>query len=251
MWYNLIMKRIFILIQFLGTNYCGWQCQNGLKTIEGELERAVFETTGENVTVHSSGRTDAGVHALAMPAHFDTNTRIMAGNIYKALNAHLPEDIRVLCSREVDSNFHARFDVKQKTYEYHFYVSNSPLPYFSATSARVAEPFNFERAKLALPAFVGTHDWKGFASAKTEVSSTVRTITDITLTQSFPNHFCLSVTGDGFLYNMVRIIAGTIIEVGQGKINPEEMAEIIASCDRNRAGKTAQAVGLVLKEVKY
>lgn len=247
----LVMKRIFILIQFLGTNYCGWQYQNGLKTIEGELERAVFETTGEEVAVHSSGRTDAGVHALAMPAHFDTNTRILPQNLYKALNAHLPQDIRVLCSKEVDQNFHARFDVKEKTYEYHFYVSNSPLPYYSATSARIAEPFDFERAKMALSAFIGTHDWKGFASARIEVSSTVRTIKDISLTKTAENQYCLSVTGDGFLYNMVRIIAGTIIATGQGTIDPNDMAEIIASGDRTRAGKTAQAVGLVLKEVKY
>lgn len=245
------MKRIFILIQFLGTNYCGWQYQKGLKTIEGELERAVYETTGEEVVVHSSGRTDAGVHALTMPAHFDTNTRILPENIYKALNAHLPDDIRVLSSREVDSDFHARFNVKRKTYEYHFYVSNSPLPYFSATASQVPEPFDFDKAKEALPAFLGTHDFKGFASAKTEVLSTVRTIFDITLAEEAPNHYCLSVTGDGFLYNMVRIIAGTVIAVGQGKIMASEMEKIVASGDRNLAGKTAQAVGLVLKKVEY
>ena len=245
------MKRILILIQFLGTNYSGFQTQPGLETIEGNLERAVFETTGERVTVHSSGRTDAGVHALAMPAHFDTNTRIVPENLYKALNAHLPSDIRVLSSREVDEHFHARFDVKEKTYEYHFYTSPMPLPYYSTTSAWVTAPFDFDLAKSVVNAFVGTHDFVGFASSKTEVASTVRTITKISLTKKAPNQYCLSVTGDGFLYNMVRIIAGTVIEIGQGKIAPDSLPDIIESRDRKRAGRTASAVGLVLKAVKY
>ncbi len=245
------MKRIFILIQYLGTNFCGWQHQPELRTVQGEIERAIFETTGEQVAVHSSSRTDAGVHALAMPAHFDTDTRILPENLYKALNAHLPDDIRVLSSKQVDEHFHARFDVKEKTYEYHFYVSPAPLPYYSTTSAWITEPFDFERAKGAASAFLGTHDFVGFASARTEVSSTVRTITKISLTRKKPNHYCLSVTGDGFLYNMVRIIAGTLIEIGQGKINPDDLPAIIESKDRKRAGRTAQACGLVLKSVKY
>ncbi len=245
------MKRILILIQFLGTNYCGWQVQPNQKTVQGEIENAIFNALGEKVTVQSSGRTDAGVHALEMPAHFDTNTRMHPNNIYKALNAYLPEDIKILSSREVANDFHARFDVKEKTYEYHFYVSNNVLPYYMNTEAQIPEPFDFEISKNATQYFLGTHDWKGFCSAKTETASTVRTIYKISLKKKMKNHYVLSVTGDGFLYNMVRIIAGTLIEIGQGKINANDLPNIIDSKDRKRAGKTAQAVGLVLKKVKY
>ena len=245
------MKRILLKVQFLGTNYCGWQVQPGLHSIQGEIERAIFETTGEKVTAISSGRTDSGVHALSMPVMFDTDTRILPGNIYKALNAHLPADIVVISSEEVAPNFHARFDVKSKTYAYKFYISQNTLPYFSSTMACVSPPFDFELAKKCVPYFKGKHDWVGFASAKTEVSSTVRTIKKISLVSLGENMFCLRVTGDGFLYNMVRIIAGTVIEVGQGKIDPNDIPKIIESKDRTRAGKTAQAVGLVLEEVCY
>ena len=245
------MKRILLKVQFLGTNYCGWQAQPKLPTIQSELERAIFETTGEHVRCESSGRTDAGVHALSMPVMFDSDTRIMPNNIYKALNAHLPNDIKVISSGEVDSTFHARFDVKEKTYAYYFYVCPNELPYYQTTMAQVTPPFDFNLAKSVCPHFKGKHDWVGFASSKTEVSSTVRTIKKISLSALGENKFCLRVTGDGFLYNMVRIIAGTIIEVGQGKIDPNLVPEIIESKDRSRAGKTAQAVGLVLEDVQY
>ncbi len=244
------MKRILILIQFLGTNYSGWQTQPQEKTIQGTIEDAIFQATGERVSLFSSGRTDAGVHALAMPAHFDTNTRISPQNIYKALNAYLPSDIRILCSKEVSSDFHARFDVKEKTYGYKFYVSNNILPYFATTEAQVVEPFDCKTANACVQYFLGTHDWKGFCSAKTATKTTIRTITNIKLNK-IDNHYELVVTGDGFLYNMVRIIAGTIIEVGQGKIKPNDIPDIIDSMVRTRAGKTAPACGLVLKEVKY
>ncbi len=245
------MKKFLLKVQFLGTNYCGWQYQEGLPTIQGELEKAIEETTGEKVNCISSGRTDGGVHALAMPVVFESNTRILPGSIFKAINAHLPNDIRVISSMEVGSNFHPRFDCISKTYAYYFYVSNTPLPYFSSTQAQVTNPFDFATAQGVVHYFKGKRDWVGFASSKTEVASTVRTIKKITLTKVGDNQYCLRVTGDGFLYNMVRIIAGTIIEVGQGKIAPSDIPSILDSKDRARAGKTAQAVGLVLEEVNY
>ena len=244
------MKRIKIIIQFLGTNYSGWQFQPGLKTVQGEIQNAIFSALGEKVEVFSSGRTDAGVHAYAMPAYFDTNTKIQPNNIFKALNSYLPDDIRVLSSEEVNEHFHARFDVKEKTYEYHFYANIMRLPLIDATKARIPTPFDFDLAKSVCPYFVGTHDWKGFCSSGNSTATTVRTIKKMTLSKE-KDGFVLSVTGDGFLYNMVRIIAGTIIEVGQGKIAPEKIPEIIKSCDRSLAGKTAEPRGLVLKSVKY
>ena len=244
------MKRIKIIIQFLGTNYSGWQIQPEQKTVQGEVTEAIFQALGERVDLQSSGRTDAGVHALAMPAHFDTNTKINSGNIYKAINAYLPEDIKVLSSEEVKEDFHARFDVVEKTYEYHFYASNVRLPYIDMTSARISTPFDYETAKSVCEYFIGIHDFVGFCSAGNQTATTIRNIRKIGLKKE-GEKYVLSVTGDGFLYNMVRIIAGTIIEVGQGKIKAQDLPSIIESKDRARAGKTSEPRGLVIKNVKY
>ncbi len=244
------MKRILFKVQFVGKNYCGWQVQPEVKTVQGEIERAIFETTGEKVEVFGCSRTDAGVSALGLMAHFDTGTKINPDTIYKAINAHLPEDIKVLESCEVSSDFHARFNVKNKTYEYHFYESSLPLPYFDTLATRINEGFNLGVASEACKVFLGTHDFAGFCNAKNSSSTTVRTIFDINLARE-GRGYVLSITGDGFLYNMVRIIAGTLIEVGQGKILASDLPEILNSLDRERAGDTAPSRGLVLAEVRY
>ena len=244
------MKRILIYIQFLGKNYSGWQIQPNVVTVQGELTRAVSEICGEDIELEGCSRTDAGVSAISMPVHFDTNTRINPDSIYKAINTRLPEDIRVLSSREVQPNFHARFDVKNKTYEYHFYESGVRLPYIDTTSTRINGPFDYESARLCCPYFVGTHDFSAFCSAGNSTATTVRTIFDMDLERT-QNGYCLRVTGDGFLYNMVRIIAGTIIEVGQGKRDFATIPAILDSKDRKNAGTTAEPRGLVLKEVVY
>lgn len=244
------MKRIKLIIQFLGKNYSGWQIQPDVVTVQGELTRAVCETCGEQIEIEGCSRTDAGVSAIAMPVHFDTNTRINPTSLYKAINSRLPEDIRVLSSEEVAPDFHARFDVKNKTYEYHFYVSGVRLPYIDTTSTRINGPFDYETARAACQHFVGTHDFAGFCNSKNSTLTTTRTIFDIDLYKTDAG-YVLSVTGDGFLYNMVRIIAGTIIEIGQGKLDGTTLPEIIESKDRQRAGDTAEPRGLVLREVRY
>lgn len=244
------MRRIKITIQFLGQNYSGWQIQPNQRTVQGELTRAICEITGESVEVFGCSRTDAGVSAIGLVAHFDTESRISGESFFKAINTKLPEDIRVLNSCEVDDNFHARFSVKSKTYEYNFYVSPVRLPYIDMTATRINGPFDFDKAKASVGAFLGKHDFSAFCSAGNSSSTTIRTIFAIDLIQTEWG-YRLIVQGDGFLYNMVRIIAGTIIEVGQGKILAKDLPQIIASCDRNNAGATAEPRGLVLKQVDY
>lgn len=244
------MKRILIKIQFLGANYCGWQIQPNVVTVQGTLTEAVARACNVPVVLEGCSRTDAGVSAIEMPVHFDTNTRINPSTLYKAVNAYLPPDIRVLSSAEVPADFHARFDVKNKTYDYNFYISNIALPYIDSLSTRINGEFDYKLARRACKFFKGTHDFAGFCNAKNSTSTTTRTIFDIDLTQT-ETGYRLSVTGDGFLYNMVRIIAGTIIKVGQGKINYRDIPDIIASRDRLRAGDTAEARGLVLRKVRY
>ena len=244
------MKRIKLVIQFLGKNYSGWQIQPNVRTVQGEITRAVRELTGEEVEICGSSRTDAGVSAMGLVAHFDTNSRIEPNNFGKAINTKLPEDIRVIESTEVGEDFHARFSVKTKTYEYNFYVSPIRLPFFDTTAARVNPPFDFETARSAVGGFLGEHDFVAFCSAGNSTSTTQRTITAIDLSRT-EYGFRLSVTGDGFLYNMVRIIAGTLIAIGQGKIPATAVPEIIASHDRSLAGPTAEPRGLVLRHVEY
>jgi len=244
------MKRIKLVIQFLGQNYSGWQIQPNTTTVQGELNRAIAQITGEDVEIFGCSRTDAGVSAMGLVAHFDTNSRIEPRSFFKAINTKLPNDIRVLDSSEVASDFHARFDVKSKTYEYNFYVSPIRLPYIDSTSTRINPPFDFELAKQGVSTFLGRHDFSAFCSAGNSSSTTIRTIFDVKLVRT-EFGYRLIITGDGFLYNMVRIIAGTLIEVGRGKILPTTLPQILASRDRTLAGATAEPRGLVLKSVEY
>ncbi|MCL2540168.1 MAG: tRNA pseudouridine(38-40) synthase TruA [Firmicutes bacterium] len=256
--------RIKLIIQYLGTNYSGWQTQAGQDSVQAQLERAVLAVTGKHSCVEGSGRTDAGVHAAALAAHFDADSRIPPENFCLALNAHLPSDIRVLDSCQVDENFHARFSAKRKTYIYNFYVSQISLPLLSSTYAHIKPPFDFTLAQQACKAFVGTHDFKAFMSTGSNKKDTVRTIFDCSLNKNSPpwrggtecrgglnGVYTLRITGNGFLYNMVRIIAGTVFEVGAGKIPPEKVADIIAAGNRKQAGQTAPACGLTLESVEY
>lgn len=247
-----IKKRVKIVVQYVGTNYAGWQTQTNQKTIQGEIENAIKEAIQEKCEVVGSGRTDAGVHALAQVAHFDTKTNIDASKLCFLLNQHLPKDIRILSSEQVDESFHARFSTKQKTYQYNFYVSKIPLPCLDQNHAQVPFDFDILTAQGVLPAFVGTQNFKAFcASDKKSRNTTIRTIFSIKLWQTDKQVFRLEISGNGFLRNMVRIIAGTIIDVGCGKIPPRSIVAILRSKDRNKAGKTAPACGLTLKEVLY
>lgn len=241
-------KRIMLTAAYDGTNYHGWQVQPNGETIEGVLNRCLSSLLGEKIEVIGASRTDSGVHALGNIAVFDTETSIPAEKIAYALNARLPEDIKIQDSREVDASFHPRHCDSRKTYEYKIYNAVFPMPtqrlysYFSYT------PFDVERMQEAAAYFVGTHDFKSFCSTDTHVENTVRQIEDIKVWKE-DNLITMRVTGRGFLYNMVRIMAGTLMEVGRGCMQPQEIERILEAKDRSAAGPTAPACGLTL--IKY
>ncbi len=242
------MKRIMLVVAYDGTAYNGWQIQPGVKTIEGELNQALSELLVEEIQVIGASRTDSGVHALCNVAVFDTNTRIPGEKISYALNQRLPEDIRIQESKEVDENFHPRHCDSRKTYEYRILNAKFPLPTKRLYAHFTYVPLDVSQMQRAGAYLVGEHDFKSFCATAAVVESTVRTITDLQVEQS-GHEIVIRVTGTGFLYNMVRIIAGTLMEVGRGSYPPEKVKEILAAKDRQAAGPTAPACGLTL--VKY
>lgn len=244
------MKRVRLTVAYDGTNYHGWQVQNGRDTIEGELNRVISSLTGEDIRVIGASRTDAGVHALGNVAVFDTESRIPAEKFSYALNQRLQKDIVVQKSEEVPSDFHPRHCDCRKTYEYTILNRTFPLPEYRNTTYFYYGKLDIEKMRMAGKAFVGEHDFKGFCSAGAQVQTTVRTIYNLEVIED-GELIKIRVSGNGFLYNMVRIIAGTLIEVGKGRISPDDMAEIIASCDRAKAGATALAAGLKLIAIEY
>ena len=237
-------------MEYKGTDYCGWQRQKNGLSVQEVLATAVRETTGEASVMHGSGRTDAGVHAIAQAVHFDTHTKIPLDKLPIAINAHLPSGVRVLSAREVEEGFNARFDAVSKTYLYKMYVSPVASPLREGLYAFVHKAPDLEKMRRAAAYLLGEHDFKVFQAAGGHVKSTVRTITALTIREQ-EGEISFEVTGNGFLYNMVRIMVGTLYYVGIGKIDAEELPNILLSGKRERAGKTMPPEGLYLKEVKY
>lgn len=253
-------RRILLRVAYDGTNYHGWQLQPNAATIEGELNRALCALTGEEIVVTGASRTDAGVHALGNVAVFDTTSRIPAEKFSYALNQRLPEDIVIQSSKQVADDFHPRHCDCRKTYEYDILNRTFPLPAYRNTAYFLYGTLNIEAMRRACQAFLGEHDFASFCTAGAQVQTTVRTIYSLEvecrpLTEanagSADQLLTIRVKGNGFLYNMVRIIAGTLVEVGRGHIKPEEVAGIIAAKDRAKAGPTAPARGLRLVEIEY
>lgn len=257
------MRNIKLVIEYDGTNYHGWQSQTNALTVQQVIERAIQKLTGEECRLVGSGRTDVGVHALGQVANFHTGSRIPADRFACALNSVLPDDIVIRHSEEVDSDFHSRYSAKGKKYRYLIYNSKYPSALLRNRACHVQYPLDFGLMKEAASYFLGTHDFSAFRASGSSTKTSVRTITHVLFREkdcgSFPGGdapffgrlFEFEVAGDGFLYNMVRIMAGTLIEVGAGKIAPGSIPEIIESRDRKRAGKTAPAHGLYLVEVYY
>lgn len=239
------MKRVMLTIAYDGTAYCGWQVQPGKETIEGVLNRCISELTGETVEVIGASRTDSGVHALGNIAVFDTDSSIPAEKFSYALNQRLPEDIRIQDAGEVDSTFHPRHCESRKTYEYRIYNAPFPLPVKRLYSHFTYVPLDVERMSQGAAFLVGKHDFKSFCSVDTQAQTTVRQIDSIEVRRQ-DQEIVIRVAGRGFLYNMVRIIAGTLMEVGRGQIPPERVKDILEACDRQAAGPTAPACGLTL-----
>lgn len=255
-------KRILLRVAYDGSGYHGWQLQPGAETIEGVLNQAIGALTGEEIQVIGASRTDAGVHARGNIAVFDTHSRIPPEKFAYALNQRLPEDIVIQESREVESDFHPRKCPTRKTYEYTILNRKFPLPEYRNTAHFEYGRLDIPAMKKACEAFVGEHDFGAFCSAGAQVQTTVRTIYRLEIEvqalgkigsekgQEADQLLTIRVQGNGFLYNMVRIIAGTLLEVGKGRISPEQIPAIIASCDRGQAGPTAPARGLKLVEIE-
>ena len=244
------MRRIHLIVEYDGTAYAGWQRQANTMTVQEKLERAILKLTGEELCVSGASRTDAGVHALGQSAHFDTESRIPADKFSFALNTLLPPDIRVTRSEEVPLEFHARFSTRGKRYRYLFHAAPHAGALTRNTHAHVIYPLDAERMQAEAQDLVGTHDFAAFAASGSVVKDTVRTIYRAEVTRE-GSEIRLVVEGSGFLYNMVRIIAGTLIGVGSGKLEPGAFKRAIASGDRLDLGITAPAHGLTLMEVFY
>lgn len=245
------MKRIKLVVAYEGTNYCGWQIQPSGITIEEVLNKTLSELLGENIKVIGASRTDSGVHSLGNVAVFDTDTRIPAEKICYALNQRLPEDIVVQSSCEVAPDFHPRHCYSEKTYEYRILNRKIPIPTLRRDTYFYYRNLDVEKMKRAADYLTGTHDFKSFCSIHTTVEDTVRTILSCQVEKSLDNIITMRVTGTGFLYNMVRIIAGTLIQVGLGEKEPEDVLEILEKKDRSAAGPTAPAHGLTMIGIVY
>ena len=244
------MKRVKLTVAYDGTNYCGWQVQpNGL-AVQEVLNRCLSEFLGEQITTIGASRTDAGVHALGNVAVFDTEARMPADRISYALNTRLPEDIKIRESREVPLDFHPRFQQTVKTYEYKIYNQRFPDPTRRLYTYFYYYPLDVKKMQEAADYLVGEHDFKSFSTYKPEVESTVRTIYDLQVERQ-EDVITIRIRGNGFLYNMVRIIAGTLIRVGGGVYPPGQVQTILEGKNRELAGETARPEGLTLVKIEY
>ncbi|MCR4788003.1 MAG: tRNA pseudouridine(38-40) synthase TruA, partial [Lachnospiraceae bacterium] len=262
------MKRILLKVAYDGTSYHGYQSQDNGVTIESVLSDAIAEVTGENVSLIGGSRTDAGVHAESNIVVFDTDTLIPGEKLSYAINAHLPNDIRVTFSEETDPGFHPRHTDSVKTYEYRICNSEFEDPVKRLYYLHSYKEYDTDKMKKAAAYIVGEHDFSSFCSAGAQVDSKVRTVYSVDIDvnehkesgdlsvvgaardtgrRAYPSRdIIIRVSGNGFLYNMVRIIAGTLLEVGRGQIDPEDIPSIIEAKDRTKAGPTAPAHGLCL-----
>lgn len=262
------MRNFKMVLQYEGTRYQGWQRQESMEhTIQGRLDTLLTKMTGQKIEVQGSGRTDAGVHALGQVANFHADTGMSADEIMEYMNAYLPEDIGVVSLKEVPERFHSRLNAKGKTYCYRVLNTHIPHVFDRRYTYMVPEKLDLMAMRRAAEYLIGTHDFKAFTSAKKGKKSTVRTIESIRIERAsgmsaqalgmpaqaaeIQDEIQFWYSGNGFLYHMVRIMTGTLLEVGAHKRRPEEMAEVLASGCREQAGALAPARGLTLMEVRY
>lgn len=245
------MKRIMLIVSYCGNNYCGWQKQNNALSVEEVINTKLSELLGEEICVIGASRTDAGVHAKGNVAIFDTNSTIPPDKFAYALNSRLPDDIRIQESRQVRDDFHPRYDKNSKKYTYRILNSKISMPIYNLYTLHVSNSLDIDSMKKAAKYIVGEHDFKAFCAVGTGVKSTVRNVYSLDIDRDSNDIISITITGNGFLYNMVRIIVGTLIQVGTGKIKPDYVEQIIASKDRGMAGPTVGAKGLTLEEIRY
>ena len=246
------MRRFLITIEYLGKNYKGFQLQKNTKlpTVQKVIEDALKEVFKENIKIFASGRLDGGANAKALTAHFDVDNKILTYKIPNAINHFLPSDISITSVEEVDSNFHARYSVKQKTYKYDMYVSRYALPLVDDKMLRLLEEPDIALMLEGSKYLVGTHDFSSFMNKGSSIKTTVREIKTINIEKQ-ENIITLTICGSGFLYNMVRIMVGTLLDVGYKKIEPAQVKSILEKKDRHFAGKMVEAKGLTLLNVEY
>lgn len=247
------MRRIKLTVAYDGTNYCGWQVQPNGITIEEMLNKAICTLTGEEIAVIGASRTDSGVHAMGNIAVFDTGSRIPAERFSYALNQRLPEDIVVTKSEEVSLDWHPRYQNSLKTYEYHILNTKTPVPTKRLYNCFVSFDLDVNRMRQGAQYLLGEHDFAAFCCIRTNAKTTVRTVTDLQIQQNplKPEEITIRITGNGFLYNMVRIIAGVLIRVGRGFYEPEKVLELLEGRERKKEAVTAPPQGLCLMEIVY
>ena len=245
-----MMKNIKFIIEYDGTGYCGWQRQKGQRSIQEVIEKALSDITRENVTLYGSGRTDAGVHALAQVADFFTSSRLSPRTLQKAVNSRLPKDIVITGAARIPKDFNARRSAKSKTYVYRIHNAPQRPVIHRNFVAFYRESLDVEKMKSAAKVLRGKHDFRAFCSKSSNRQDCVRKITRINVARK-GSGIHIRVTGDGFLYNMVRAIAGTLILAGRGKLSAAGVKKILHSTNRKLAGPTAPAKGLCLVKVEY
>ena len=244
------MRNIKLVIEYQGKDFNGWQKQPDKLNIQGEIEKAIGSITGEEIELIGSGRTDAGVHSLGQVANFKTNTTIPVEKLAIAINSRLKKSIVIKSAEEVEERFHSRYSVHSKKYRY--VINNSPTGTAIYRELEYQFPIKLDAKKMKIAAkyFEGKHDFAGFKASGTSSKNSVREIFKAEVFEE-NERVIIELTGNGFLYNMVRIISGTLLDVGIGKIEPNDIPKIIESKDRKLAGKTLPAVGLYLVEVNY
>lgn len=240
-----------LTLSYDGTEFCGWQIQPNGITVQQVLEDALFAVTGEQIKVTGSGRTDAGVHAQGQVAHFEIEKEnIPAEKFSKALNAHLPANVKVIKSEKAEQGFNACRNAKKKTYSYSLYLSDVELPLKERFAVKIDKKPDLELMKKTAQLFVGEHDFKCFCASGSSVKTTVRTIYYIDI-EHFGQDIKISVCGNGFLYNMVRSLVGTLLDAGYGRITESQIKEMLEQKDRSLCGRTLPAKGLCLESVDY
>lgn len=244
-------RNIRLLIQFDGTGFCGWQMQASDRTVQGVLAEALNRLTGQPVRLYSSSRTDAGVHAVGMVVNFKLDTTLPLVAFHFGLNSLLPRDLQVVMADEAPDNFNARFSARGKTYVYRIQPGHTRLPLEASRAWHVRGSLDVEAMQRAAAMMLGRHDFNAFRSAQCDSDNPVRTVDQLTVEQGADGIVTITIRARAFLRNMVRIIAGTLVEIGRGRKDPEWVIELLESGDRTKAGMTAPPQGLFLVKVHY
>ena len=244
------MKRIMLTVAYNGTNYHGWQIQNNGITVQETLQNAIEKVLGKSISIHGCSRTDAGVHAKMFCCHLDCDDNIPFDAFLRGVNSVLPPDIAILNCEDVAEDFHARFNAKGKTYVYNILNSNKKDPFLMPFVWQIERPLDIQKMNEFCKTLIGTHDFYGFSSSGRTVENTVRTVSECSVTKE-NDIVKLKITGDGFLYNMVRIITGTAVDVSDGRLDVNCALSVFETKSREMAGVTAPPQGLFLEKVYY